>query len=171
MPSAESASYDVAIANEQGALSIDRERLEEIVRMTLQAEGAAAATISVAIVDDPTMHSLNRAHLDHDYPTDVLSFLLECSAGEEAPDGDDPRSGFAGFGKCLDGEVIISADTAIRESAAYGWQPQDELALYLVHGLLHLCGYDDLEDDAQTAMRSREREILQFWGLSPHYQD
>jgi probable rRNA maturation factor len=169
MPHIDDAPYDIAIANEQDSLPIDAARLEEIARTTLQAEGVAAAVISLAIVDDPTMHELNRTHLNHDYPTDVLSFLLE---GSQEPDldRDDRRAGLAGFGKRLDGEIIISADTAIRESQTYDWDPQSELALYLVHGLLHLCGYDDLEEDQQADMRRREREILQIWGLTPHYE-
>lgn len=166
-----SAPYDIAVANEQQALPVDESRLEEIVRLTLQAEGVVDATISVAIVDDPTMHALNRRHLDHDYPTDVLSFLLDCVEQRPAATGDDPRRQCEGFGKRLDGEIIISADTALRECREYDWPAEHELTLYLVHGLLHLCGYDDLDDEKRRLMRRREREILQIWGLTPHYVD
>jgi probable rRNA maturation factor len=66
--------------------------------------------------------------------------------------------------------VILSGDTAAREALEYGWEPTAEVCLYLVHGLLHLCGYDDLTDDEQSIMRSRERQILQQLGMSPRYE-
>ena len=67
----------------------------------------------------------------------------------------------------LEGELIVSTETALREAAAHGWTPADELLLYVVHGLLHLCGYDDLTDEARPVMRAREREVLAGWQLVP----
>ena len=151
-------SISVSISDQQDALEIDRRRLRDIVRRTLQSEGIDSAAISVALVDDPAMHVLNRRHLDHDYPTDVLSFLLAGGPG-------------GGGSKRLEGEIIISTDTAIRQAREYEWEPQAELALYLVHGLLHLCGYDDHRAKDRREMRRREADILQFWGLSPHYDE
>ncbi len=142
----------VAIADQQTALRLPAARLREIVRTTLRAEGVARASISLALVDDPTIHALNRRHLAHDFPTDVLSFLFSSSGREP-----------------LEGEVVVSTETAVRQAARYGWSPQHEVTLYVVHGLLHLCGYDDQNPPARRRMRRREREILQNWGLTPHY--
>ena len=126
---------DIAITNRQNNLSINADLLANACRKILAGDGHAAAAISLAVVDDAEMHDLNRAHLDHDYPTDVLSFPLS-----------DP-------GAPLAGEVIVSADTAIKNAGEYGNLAEEELLLYVVHGLLHLVGLCDksprgLQEDA-----------------------
>jgi probable rRNA maturation factor len=155
--------FEIEIANEQATLVIDEAEMLRVARTVLEAEEIAAATISIAIVDDVTLRQLNVRHLNHDYDTDVLSFLLECDGGESVDDGATPR----GRGKRIEGEVIASADMAARMAPDYQWRPIDELTLYIVHGLLHLAGYDDLTDDERVIMRAREREILTRLGLSP----
>ena len=140
---------DIHVSDEQTALEIDPSRLETAVERILQDAGVREADVSLAIVDDPTIHEINRQFLQHDYPTDVLSFLLERSADR------------------LEGEVIASTDTAIRSAAQYGWEPADELLLYVIHGTLHLVGYDDLAPQPLAEMREREREYLQQFGLEP----
>lgn len=130
------------------------------------AEKVAGAELVVAIVDDPAIHEVNREHLQHDYPTDVISFLYD-SEVRQASDHSELR----GCGLHLDGELVVSAETAIREAERLGWDSESELSLYIVHGLLHLCGYDDLTDHEKLIMRKREREVLQHWGLSPHYPE
>jgi probable rRNA maturation factor len=146
----------VAIADQQSVLKVSRRKLTSVVRGVLAAEGITSAEISVALIDDRAMHALNRRHLNHDYPTDVLSFLL----ADETPDGV----------RRIEGEIILSSETAAREAGRFGWNPLDELTLYLVHGLLHLCGYHDHSGRDRAAMRRREAEILQIWGLTPHYE-
>ncbi len=131
----------VDVANRQDLLTLDRSRLVEAVRAVLHAGGVTKATVSVAIVDDPEIHRLNRVHLQHDYPTDVLSFLLDDADG-------------------VDGEIVVSAETALISAARYGWSPFDELLYYVVHGALHLIGYDDQTPDALSLMREREDQIL-----------
>ena len=166
-----SAAMQILISNEQTAVAVSEDELRRVALLTLEAEGVVEAEISIAVVDDPAIHRVNRDYLQHDYPTDVISFLLDSGAA-------DPRSIPAsaghkgrGFGKWLHGDVILSGDTALREAREYGWEPQAEVCLYLVHGLLHLCGYDDLCDAEQALMRSREREILEQLGLSPRYEE
>ena len=134
--------FQIEVANDQDALPIDAAQLREAVASVLYGEGLREAEVSIAIVDDPTIWQLNKLHLQHDYPTDVLSFLL-------TRDHD-----------YLDGEVIVSADTAIREAASFDWEPQTELLLYVIHGTLHLAGHDDLEDEARATMRQREDHYL-----------
>jgi len=172
--------YAVEIANEQKVLRVNRPRLTAIVEATLESEKVAAAEISVALVDDQRIHEINREFLQHDYPTDVISFLLESSGGpsksaaakkrgKSAGRGAATATKLRGAGKRLGGEIIISAEMAVRMAADYDWRPTQELALYLVHGLLHLCGYDDLTPEEQRLMRAREVEALRPWKIVPHY--
>ncbi len=159
--------HRVSITDWQSALQIDADRLEKIVLRIIECERLAAAEISVAVVDDRRSHELNLAHLQHDYPTDVLSFLLE-----QDPETDrDPLAEFPSTGLRIEGEVVVSAETALREADRFGWSAEDELSLYVVHGVLHLCGYDDSRDDFRRAMRRREREVLKNWSLTPNYTE
>ncbi|MEQ8790774.1 MAG: rRNA maturation RNase YbeY [Pirellulaceae bacterium] len=142
----------VEAVNEQSR-PIDLSALARAARSVLHEEGVAAAEISLAVVDDPTIHDLNRRYLQHDYATDVLSFLLDEQQGR------------------LEGEVIVSADTAAAAAEQYGWSLNDELLLYVVHGALHLVGYDDLDPDSKAEMRRRERLHLARFGLTPRYAE
>ena len=101
-----------------------------------------SAEISIAIVDDETIHDLNRRYLKHDYATDVLSFVLDRDEGH------------------LDGEVIASAETASRVGRQFSAPADDELLLYVVHGMLHLVGFDDQTPAAAKRMRKEEQKIL-----------
>jgi len=158
----------VEIADSQSVFDIDERLLREVVDATLVAEQVAQATISVALVDNQALRRLNRRHLDHDYDTDVLSFLLEVEEPDrEAKPADSPR----GYGKRLEGEVVLSVEMAEQSARDFGWSTGDEVVLYLVHGLLHLVGYDDLTDVEKSAMRERERDILKLWKLTPHYRE
>lgn len=139
------------IANQQTTLALDRRRLRRAVEGVLRGAAIAEARISLAVVDDPTIHALNRQYLRHDYATDVLSFVLERSDGH------------------LEGEVIVSADTAQRDARTFGWTPADELLLYVIHGMLHLVGYVDDTSRRQAEMRDKEREHLARFGLEPRY--
>ena len=104
--------------------------------------------LSVAVVDDAAMQTVNRESLGHDYPTDVLCFPME-----QAP--------------VLVGELLLSADTARREAAARGHPAYHELLLYAVHGVLHLLGYDDHDPGARRRMRRAERTALAALGIPP----
>lgn len=165
------ANYQILISNEQTAVAVSEEELVRVATLTLESEGVVEAEISVALVDDPAIHRLNRDYLQHDYPTDVISFLLE--SGEADPRIQPPPKGAGqrGWGQWLHGDVVLSGDTAVREAPEYGWEAKSEVCLYLIHGLLHLCGYDDLTDEEQMIMRRREQEILRELGLKPTYRD
>jgi probable rRNA maturation factor len=150
--------YRIAIANRQRAVRIDRRAITALARRALALEQVVAAEISVAFVDDLEIREINRAFLNHDFPTDVISFMLD-------GDGCHNQAGARGTvrrgaGRTIDGEIIISADTAARNAAELGTTAEYELGLYLVHGLLHLCGYDDLTPREKRLMRRREAEIL-----------
>lgn len=138
---------EVELSDTQGHLHVDPAELASLVRAVLAAEGHTRATVSIALVDGPSIHALNRSHLGHDWPTDVISFPLS--------EPDEP---------VLAGELIVSAEMAATTAAEIGVDPRDELALYIVHGLLHLCGYDDLSDTEAARMRRREGELLAALG-------
>jgi probable rRNA maturation factor len=153
-------SITIDISNQQTILSPPVERLREAIVHVLAEEGIASAEISVAIVDDPAIHRINRDFLGHDYPTDVISFVLDQSGGSD-------ESPIMDSGEHLEGELVVSAETAVREAPSHEWESEDELLLYIVHGLLHLCGYDDLTDESRPLMRRRERQVLAHWQLVP----
>jgi len=169
--------FVIDISDQQSLLTAQPERLREVVQRVLAEENIGSAEISLALVDDAAIHQVNRNFLGHDYPTDVISFLLDdsgtmpdssASPGQSSPD-------IALASECpaqaqrrrLEGELVVSTETAMRESVHHGWSANDELVLYIVHGLLHLCGYDDLTDEARPQMRTRERQLLAHWQLTP----
>ena len=143
----------IEIANQQNVLDIDEVRLKAAVAAVLEEERIEDAQISLAVVDDETIHELNRRYLEHDYATDVLSFVLERSEQR------------------LEGQVIVSAETALTGSRRYGWEPADELLLYAIHAALHLVGVDDGTPDEREEMRRREASILSRFGLQPHWEE
>jgi probable rRNA maturation factor len=138
----------IAIASPQEIVEIDRRRMREIARAVLEGEGHADADISLAFVDNATIHQLNKRYLHHDEPTDVLSFPLSESAA-----------------KRLAGELVIGAEVAKAQAESRGHAVDVELALYVIHGLLHLCGYDDKTPLHAAAMRDRERHYLRTLGF------
>jgi probable rRNA maturation factor len=142
-------SIEVEVSDTQEHLVVDPEFLARVTRGVLAGEAVAAGSVSIAVVDDATIHAVNRRHLAHDWPTDVLSFRLS-----------DPGDPF------LAGEVVVSAERASALARRFAVDPHAELALYLVHGLLHLCGYDDLAASDTDTMRRREGEILSREGLT-----
>lgn len=144
----------VSVVNQQSH-PVDSVRLKRVASQILSDHNWSQPEISIAIVDDPTIHDLNSRFLDHDYETDVLSFPLERDA--------DARR--------LSGEIIVSADTALRVAAELGGNPADELLLYVIHGLLHLLGYNDKQEDERHLMRAEERRYMERAGASYHAPD
>src|SRR5690349_17711033 len=120
--------FQIALVNEQCGHPVNEAQLTQAATAVLRDSAFTSAAISLAVVDDEAIHELNRRHLDHDYPTDVLSFVLE--------DDDDH----------LEGEVILSADTAATVADELGNAAAEEQLLYVIHGMLHLVGYDDKSD-------------------------
>ncbi len=146
------ATIEVEISDTQSHLIVEASFLESVVRRTLLSQGVENASISIALVDDATIRVINQRHLNHDWPTDVISFLLS--------DLDEP---------VLAGELVVSAEMAASTARDVGVDPPSELALYVVHGLLHLCGLDDQSVEDADVMRQREAEILAAEGLINTY--
>jgi len=143
----------IEIANRQKTVAIDHRWLRTIVRQAVAAIGSPHAEIGLAIVDDDGIAALHDLWMGVPDPTDVITFDLG------GPDGEG-----------LHGDLAVSAETARRVARDLGWQPRYELAYYVVHGLLHLAGEDDLDPAARRRMRTREREVMAAIGLPapPH---
>ena len=144
-------SPSIEVINQQ-SLDIDIAKLKQVALEIMVDHACFETEISIAIVDDPTIHDLNVRYLQHDYETDVLSFPL----------GRDVATGYVA------GEVIASADTAKRIAEELATSYKDELLLYVIHGLLHLLGYDDKQADNRQKMRQKERLYMERAGA--HYQ-
>lgn len=114
-----------------------------LARRVLRAEGEANATIGVVFTDNPTMTSLNRKYLNHRTTTDVISFPLT-----------DEGSG------TLEGEVYVNLDQARRQASYYGVTIKAEVGRLVVHGVLHLVGYEDNTAKQKVRMRELENSYL-----------
>ncbi len=136
----------IEITNLQMAHSVNRPLLRKVLSHTMR-EAGVSGTLSVAVVDSEEITELNRRFLGREEPTDVLSFPLQ----DEASD--------------VFGEVVVCAEIAGQEAAEWGIGFDAELALYALHGLLHLLGYDDQTAEQRSRMQKREREILSGFGL------
>ncbi len=149
------AEYDISIHNQHGAPWVDEPLITRAVTAVLERFNITAAEVSVAIVTDEHMAQLHEDYLAIPGPTDVLTFDL----GDRLDDS------------TIDGEIVMSADTAARLAAEKGHAPAAELTLYGVHGTLHLVGLDDKKiEDAQT-MHAVEDEILVGLGVGPVFGD
>ena len=153
---AEQHAFDIEVAQRHRHLALDSALIEQVVVAALKQEQVTSAEISVAFVDDAEIQRINREFLRHDHPTDVISFPLQPADG--------PAAESSGPARRIEGELVVSLDTARRVAESHGWSLEAEVILYVVHGLLHLCGHDDQTASARSAMRCREREILSTLG-------
>jgi probable rRNA maturation factor len=152
-------------ADEQADATVALEALVALSTRVLEAEGArGGAEVSLLFVDEATITELNERFLSHEGPTDVLSFPLE---DEPLGSGRTPDAGGTGPGEELEeevpdllGDVVVCPKVAQANAARDGVVYEDELALLVVHGTLHLLGWDHERDDEATAMEARERELL-----------
>jgi probable rRNA maturation factor len=126
-------------------------RLLKLARRFLSALDLDGVELSLTLVRDERIRELNRLWRDKDSATDVLSF----------PGGDD----LPGPGPRMLGDVVISLDTARRQAKALGTTFEDELSLYLAHGLLHLLGHDHHSPREAQAMAREERRLLGTGGM------
>ncbi|MEM8669663.1 MAG: rRNA maturation RNase YbeY [Planctomycetota bacterium] len=123
------------------------EQMIEAVRTACRFQACDRGSIGIRITDDPEIHRINRDYLQHDYPTDVISFGYQL----EPP--------------LVEGELVVSFDTARREADVTGWCSASELLLYIVHGTLHICGLDDQEIEARNEMRHAEQHVMRQLGV------
>lgn len=131
--------------------------IEELAAFVISQEGKPSNTeVSISFVDDEEMTRLNEGYRHREGPTDVLSF--------ECDNLDDDFSALEGSDEPYElGDIVIAVDVCERQTATYGTTFAEELELLITHGLLHLCGYDHIEDDEAAVMESREDELLKAW--------
>lgn len=142
----------VVTADEQDAVVVDAERLGGLATAVLCAEGVRGGELSLSFVDEATIAELNITYLGGDGPTDVLAFPLDPAEGSGEP------------GPVLLGDVIVCPAVAGRYAAEVGRALQDELALLVVHGVLHVLGHDHAEPAESAVMRAaEERHLTEFY--------
>ncbi len=180
--------YDIVVAPVSGNAPRCETRLREAIQSTLRRHSAPAARISVAVVDDAHIARLNQLYLNQEGATDVLAFDLGddelgpsrdrqgavfnprgCRRRPKTHGSQSPGFGPAGY-LSVEGEIVVSADTAAREARGRGHSFEAELALYAVHGTLHLLGYDDDNEQAAARMHELEDEILGAIGVGAVYR-
>jgi probable rRNA maturation factor len=133
----------IEIANQIKHLKLDRRLIRRVIQWIMRQTNIKTGEVSVAIVDDPTMAALHGRYLNDPAPTDVLSFVLE--TGPEH----------------LEGEVVVSYDTAVAKAKELRVSVASELLLYIVHGTLHLVGYDDITPALRRKMRAAEKHVFE----------
>ena len=138
----------VLIDDRQTAVALPIPRLRGIVRKILKELDCSDREISILFVDDPQIRDINKTYLQRDRPTNVIAFPM--ALGDHG--NVNPQ---------VLGDVVISAETALSDAGRAGIDLEDEITFLLIHGVLHLLGYDHEGPAAQARrMRSKEREIF-----------
>jgi len=150
------AKLDIALRFDYGEDKLAGLPLEKLIAFVLASRKLPQATsVSVTFVSNERIHELNRDYRGIDKPTDVLSF--ECDnipfEGEAVDQNEEYELG----------DVIIATDVAIAQTAEFGTTLEEEVSLLITHGLLHLCGYDHIEEAEALEMEALEDELLSQW--------
>ncbi len=127
--------------NFSGQEIVDRSVLEQIAQQTIKRVNLYFDNLAVVFVDDDYIKELHGKYLDDHSATDVMTFDLRDDEGEEA-------------------EIYISVDTAVRVAEELGIKPQQELIRYMIHGILHLAGYEDSEEEKRVIMKKEENRLV-----------
>ena len=133
-------SKTIEIFNSSSLKYLPIKKTQKAVETTLKGESVSNAEVNVIYMDDPDIHQMNQEYLNHDYPTDVITFPLN-----ETP---------------LEGEIYIGAETAVKQAEEYKVSLTNELLRLVIHGTLHLCGYDDATDEERHDMHLLENKYL-----------
>jgi len=147
---------EILIKNQQKIIKINQGKIKGIIKKVLQHLKVDEETeVSILLTDDKFIRSLNNKYRGIDKPTDVLSFNLQEGA-VKSPEVESNK---------LLGDIIISVETAQRQADNLNHSMERELKVLLIHGLLHLTGYDHEEDADYKIMREKEDEILKIFAL------
>ena len=146
---------------------LEADWLRSVAEQVLVAEDAAHETeLGLVITDQSRIQELNLVHLDIDEPTEVLAFPMNPEEDSDMPDFVTPPDGAVHLG-----EVIISYPQAFLQAEEHRHPVKKEVALLVIHGVLHLLGYDHDAPEPEQRMKAREAEILELIeesGLTPH---
>jgi probable rRNA maturation factor len=159
---------EVFAADEQSAQPVDAMRLVHLAKAVLAAQGVKAdSELSMLFVDEDAMAELNKRFLGKDGPTDVLAFPIDDDdvvEGGRSPDslgpGVDPETSDP---PNLLGDVVVCPAVAARNAPNHAGTYEDEMALLVVHGILHILGMDHIDNEEAEAMEQRERELLELF--------
>ncbi len=149
--------YDIQVHNEHANDGVDPSMLQEGIRETLRRFDTVSADVSVAVVSDTDIAELHDKYMNIKGATDVLTFNL----AEQHDSGAN--------GRHVEGEIVVSADTAKSRAEERAHSVAAELALYVVHGTLHLLGMDDATEEEAMKMHKMEDEILAAIGVGRIY--
>lgn len=131
----------------------DLERWRLLAERALATEGVVRGELNLVFIDSDAMAELNIEHMEGSGPTDVLAFPID---GEDP----EPRARVATNVPVLLGDVVVCPEVAARNAAERGIEIDDELALLVVHGVLHVLGHDHAEADETAVMKAREQALL-----------
>jgi len=135
--------YRISVENSYPDIKVKARQIKNLAQQVLLNEGVIKAEINIIFVDDKYIMRLNQDYLNKDTTTDVLSFLLTDEADDQ-----------------LEGEVYANIEQVIRQAQEYQVPLEDELARIVIHGLLHLIGFDDQVEEEQRVMTEREDQYL-----------
>lgn len=142
----------ISIENRQKLIKIDKIRIRNILRKLLTVTGCIDKEISVVFVNDSMITELNRLYLQRNYPTNVLSFAIS-------------EGSFGDLNPFLLGDIIISVEHALTDAQYAGLPFEDELDFLMIHGMLHLIGYDHENVLVKEKRRMHEKEKDLFYRL------
>jgi probable rRNA maturation factor len=141
---------EVQIGNRQSIHRISKKKIRQTASVILNALDYPDAELSILIVDDQQIAQLNRQYLNREGPTNVIAFSMR-------------QGQFSDIAPNLLGDVVISADTAHREAQSAGISMQDRFDQLLIHGTLHLLGYDHENTEAEARkMEEKNNELLKL---------
>ena len=144
----------ILITNRQTTVDIDLLRVKRSLGTILEALGMENREVSLVFVDDKGITDINREYLGRDYPTNVISFSM--NEGE-----------FGNINPSILGDIVISTETALRDARSGDLSSDDELDYLMIHGILHLLGYDhELPTEAED-MTKKEKEV--FFALKKYH--
>ena len=151
---------EITIGREPENLDVPQEALDAVRRAVLtvgELYGVMDAEVSVTLTDDAHIHVLNRDYRGVDRPTDVLSFALT--------ESEEPAILDAPYGVVL-GDLVISLERAAAQAEEYGHSVLRELSFLTVHGMLHLLGYDHIEEEDRVEMEEEQRHVMDVLGIA-----
>ena len=134
----------------QKSVKLPKKEIKILVSTILKSMMAEKSIVGITFVDDKTIHKLNKKYRKKDKPTDVLSFALKDGEISTVISSD------------LIGDVVISIETAIRQAKDFKHSFEKELKILLVHGILHLFGYDHIKEKEFGTMKKKEKEIFKL---------
>ncbi|MDR2754269.1 MAG: rRNA maturation RNase YbeY [Planctomycetaceae bacterium] len=150
MPLRKKNAFLIEVLDEQEYLVVDTEKIRTICEKILDDFNIQNGKLGVILVNNDTIQQYNRDFLKHDYPTDVISFPIV-----------DRR--YEGH---LEAEILVCTQVALNRAGEFGWLPEEELLLYVIHGVLHLVGFDDKTPENQSVMQQKECEYLTQLGIT-----